>query len=488
MGVGSAEISRKSFPEGFVFGTATSAYQVEGAVNQDHRGKSIWDTFSHQLGHILDLSNGDITDDQYNRYKEDVELMANMGVDVYRFSISWSRIYPNGNGSINPTGINHYNDLINALIFKGIKPYVTLYHWDLPQKLQDNYGGWLSSDIINDYVMFVETCFEAFGDRVKHWITFNEPYQFSLQGFGGFGTQAPGRCSIPIKCGGGNSSIEPYIVAKNVLLAHAHAVALYKEKYQRQQKGFIGITLDSIWYEPLNNSSEEDNKASKRALDFRLGWFLDPLVFGDYPPSMKELVGDRLPSLLNTGVTLKNSFDFIGLNHFTTNYVFSSTPSYISAAFSNINPDGQFDVTVNRNGELIGPQSPGASWLYVVPWGFKNLLEYIRTHYNNPTIIITENGYADLGAYFLGLGKGALSQALKDDERITYHTQYLSNLLLAIKSGSSIKGYIIWSLLDNWEWGLGFTSRFGLYFVDYQSKRQRYRKKSVQWFTSFLQD
>ncbi|KAH7439471.1 hypothetical protein KP509_04G063200 [Ceratopteris richardii] len=182
--------------------------------------------------------------------------------------------------------ILHFLNNICDVQFPGIEPYVTLYHWDLPQALQDEYGGWLSENIIDDFLSFADTCFASFGDRVKHWITINEPYSFVSQGYGGFGTQAPGRCSIRVKCSEGDSKIEPYIAGHNVLMAHASVVALYREKYQAQQRGSIGICLDSRWYEPLNETSVDDLEASRRALDFHLGWFLGPLVFGDYPSSM----------------------------------------------------------------------------------------------------------------------------------------------------------------------------------------------------------
>ncbi|KAH7439484.1 hypothetical protein KP509_04G063900 [Ceratopteris richardii] len=318
-----SSLTRKAFPAGFVFGTATSAYQVEGAANQDGRGRSIWDSFSHRIGNIIDLSNGDITDDHYNRFKGTVNMY-----------------YP---------GIDHYNAVIDALLSKGIEPYVTLYHWDLPQALQDEYGGWLSENIIDDFLSFADTCFASFGDRVKHWITINEPYNFVSQGYGGFGTQAPGRCSIRVKCSEGDSKIEPYIAGHNALMAHISVVALYREKYQAQQRGSIGICLDSRWYEPLNETSMDDLEASGRALDFHLGWFLGPLVFGDYPSSMRTLVRDSLPSFQNRipgrRVWVNGSFDFIGLNHYTTTYVQAGRPSYVSASFSSINPDGRFEVS-----------------------------------------------------------------------------------------------------------------------------------------------
>ncbi|GFQ08591.1 beta-glucosidase 34 [Phtheirospermum japonicum] len=248
-------ISRASFPEGFVFGTASSAYQYEGAVKEDGRGPTIWDKFAHSFGKVVDFSNADVANNQYHLYPEDVQLMKDMGMDAYRFSISWSRIYPNGTGEINQAGFDHYNNLINALLAQGIEPYVTLFHWDLPQSLEDRYTGWLSPQSINDFATYAETCFKEFGDRVKHWITFNEPHTVSVQGYD-VGLQAPGRCSILLRlfCRAGNSATEPYIVAHNLLLSHATVVDIYKKKYKPKQRGSIGISLDSFWYEPATNS------------------------------------------------------------------------------------------------------------------------------------------------------------------------------------------------------------------------------------------
>ncbi|KAJ1389836.1 Glycosyl hydrolases family 1, N-terminal conserved site [Sesbania bispinosa] len=312
------DINRQSFPKGFVFGTASSAFQYEGAVKEDGRGPSVWDTFSHSPGKIVDRSNADVAVDQYHRYEEDIQLMKDMGMDAYRFSISWSRIFSNGSGEINQAGIDHYNKLINALLAKGIEPYVTLYHWDLPQALEDKYKGWLSPLIIKDFATYAETCFQKFGDRVKHWITFNEPHTFAMMGYD-LGLEAPGRCSILLHqlCRNGNSATEPYIVAHNVLLSHAMVADIYRKKYKG---GFIGISLDVIWFESATNTTE-DIEATQRALDFQLGWFLDPLVFGDYPNSMKTRVGSRLPKFSKSQASLlKGSLDFVGINHYTTFY------------------------------------------------------------------------------------------------------------------------------------------------------------------------
>eukprot|EP00252_Welwitschia_mirabilis_P012060 TRINITY_DN2683_c0_g1_i1.p1 TRINITY_DN2683_c0_g1~~TRINITY_DN2683_c0_g1_i1.p1 ORF type:complete len:371 (-),score=21.01 TRINITY_DN2683_c0_g1_i1:710-1822(-) len=319
---GNVTISRADFPPGFVFGTASSAYQYEGAVEEGNRAASIWDTFSHKAyWKIEDFSNGDVAVDQYHRFEEDIDLMAELGMDAYRFSISWPRIFPNGSGEINREGVEYYNNLIDALIRRGIEPYVTLYHWDLPQALQDAYGGWLNESIIGDYVNYASRCFEEFGDRVKKWITFNEPRGASISGYD-LGLQAPGRCSIlaHLICKEGDSGTEPYTVAHHMLLSHAAAVKVYREEYQCRQRGSVGITLDSKWFEPYSDA-DEDRHAAQRALDFELGWFLDPLYFGDYPSSMKDLVESRLPEFsAEQSALLKGSLDFLGINHYTSLY------------------------------------------------------------------------------------------------------------------------------------------------------------------------
>ncbi|XP_030483928.2 beta-glucosidase 40 [Cannabis sativa] len=474
-----SEINRASFPNGFVFGTASSAFQYEGAVKEDGRGPSVWDTFSHKFGKITDGSNADVAVDQYHHYNEDVQLMKNMGMDAYRFSISWSRIFPNGSGQINQAGVDHYNKLIDALLAKGIEPYVTLYHWDLPQALDDKYRGWLDRQIIQDFVNFAETCFEKFGDRVKHWITFNEPHTFSIQGYD-VGLQAPGRCSIILHlfCRAGNSATEPYIVAHNVLLSHATVVDIYRKNYKSKQKGCIGISLDVMWYEPASNSTA-DVEATNRAQDFQLGWFLDPLIFGDYPKSMRERVRNRLPVFTKSEASLvKGSLDFVGINHYTTYY--GSKSSLATILNDTLADSGALTVPF-KGLNAIGDKA-NSIWLYIVPEGMRKLMVYIKEKYGNPPVIITENGMDDPNDSGI-----PIKQALKDDKRIKYHNDYLTNLLAAIKEdGCNVKGYFVWSLLDNWEWAAGYTSRFGLYFVDYKDKLKRYPKNSVQWFTNFL--
>ncbi|KAL1803224.1 hypothetical protein ACET3Z_031871 [Daucus carota] len=480
---GSVVIKRSSFPEGFVFGTASSAYQYEGAVKQDGRGQTIWDKFAHSFGKVVDFSNADVAVDQYHLFNDDIQLMKDMGMDAYRFSIAWSRIFPNGSGKINQAGVDHYNNLINALLANGIEPYVTLYHWDLPQALEDKYEGWLSSQIINDFATYAETCFQKFGDRVKHWITLNEPHTFATQGYD-VGLQAPGRCSILLHlfCRAGNSATEPYIVGHNALLAHATAVDIYRKKYKGSQHGSVGLAFDSFWYEPATNSTE-DIQATQRAIEFHLGWFVDPLIFGDYPSSMRTRVGSRLPRFSKEQSSLlKGSLDFVGINHYTTWYAENNSTKIIGILLNDTLSDSGAVTLPFRNLKPISDRRANSIWLYIVPNGIRSLMNYVKTRYGNPPVIITENGMDDSNSPFT-----SIKDALKDEKRIQYHNDYLTNLLASInEDGCNVKGYFVWSLLDNWEWAAGYTSRFGLYYVDYKDKLKRHAKDSVQWFKNFL--
>ncbi|XP_027355081.1 beta-glucosidase 12-like [Abrus precatorius] len=483
MFINDASLNRSSFPEGFIFGTGSSAYQFEGAANVGGRGPSIWDTYSHMYpDKIVDRSNGDVTIDQYHRYKEDVEIMKELNMDAYRFSISWSRILPKGkvSGGVNKEGINYYNNLINELLAKGLKPFVTIFHWDLPQTLEDEYGGFLSPNIVNDFQDYAELCFKEFGDRVKHWITLNEPWTFSKYGYAD-GISAPGRCSPwqNLNCPAGDSATEPYIVAHNQLLAHAAAVNIYKTKYQASQKGIIGISLPCHWMVPLYDT-ELDRGAAQRALDFMFGWFMEPLTKGDYPNSMRSLVGNRLPKFSAYEVRLvKGSFDFIGLNYYTCYYatdapeLSEARPSYLT--------DSLVSLTSESNGIPIGEKTT-SKWLLVCPKGIQELLLYIKTKYNNPLIYITENGIDEFNDSTL-----SLEEALADASRIDYYYDHLNYLQIAIKNGVNLRGYFAWSLLDSFEWTLGYISRFGLIFVDYSNNLKRHPKLSAIWFRNFLQ-
>ncbi|KAF8657496.1 hypothetical protein HU200_060058 [Digitaria exilis] len=477
------KISRSQFPKNFLFGTASSAYQYEGAVTEGGRGPSIWDTYTHTHPEkIANGSNGDIAIDSYHRYQEDVKIMKEIGFNAYRFSISWTRILPYGkpSGGVNMEGIKYYNNLINKLISEGIEPFVTLFHWDSPQVLEEQYGGFLSQHIVEDFGDYANICFREFGDRVKNWITFNEPWSFSTGGYAS-GTLAPGRCSSweNSGCSMGDSGREPYIVAHNQLLAHAAAVQVYRDRYQGKQKGKIGITLVSNWMIPYTNSNQ-DKDAAKRALEFMYGWFMDPLTKGDYPFSMRMHVGNRLPRFTKEqSKSINGSFDFIGLNYYTARYI-QNTKYINNGNNKSYNTDALTNQTVERHGIAIGPKA-GSPWLYIYPEGIEELLLYTKKTYNNPTIYITENGVDEINNENL-----PLQEALVDNTRIEFYQQHLFHIQRALKGGADVRGYFAWSLFDNFEWTDAYTVRFGINYVNYKDGLKRYPKHSSKWFQDFL--
>ncbi|XP_034211590.1 beta-glucosidase 12-like isoform X2 [Prunus dulcis] len=451
-----ALLSRSSFPPGFIFGSGSGSYQYEGAANEGGRGPSIWDSYTHKHPErIIDGSNGDVALDEYHKYKEDVEIMKDTGLDAYRFSISWPRLLPS------------------------IKPFVTLFHWDLPQALEDEYGGFLSDQIVNHFRDYAELCYKEFGDRVKYWTTLNEPYTYSSNGYAS-GSYAPGRCSNwqKLNCTGGNSAIEPYLVTHHLLLAHAAAANLYKNKFQAYQKGVIGITLVSPWFVPLSEANE-DKKAALRALEFTFGWFMEPLTCGDYPNNMQSIVGTRLPKFTKAqSKALIGSFDFLGLNYYTSYYASDASNNvYEHASYLT---DVGVTLSSERNGVPIGAKG-ASSWLNVYPIGIQNLLLYTKEKYNDPIIYITENGIDEFND-----PKLSLEEALYDTQRVDYHILHLYHVQTAIKNGVNVKGYFLWSLLDNFEWNEGFTVRFGTNYVDYNNGLKRLPKLSTRWFKSFL--
>lgn len=306
------DYSYHGFPDGFVWGAATSSYQIEGATLEGGRGQSIWDTFCERPDRIVDGSNGDVACDHYHRVHSDVQLIKNLGLKAYRFSIAWPRILPKGKGGINPEGVAFYNRLIDELVKNDIEPWATLYHWDLPQSLQDEYGGWKSPNIVQDFGYYAATCFAAFGDRVKNWITLNESWTVAVQGYQD-GTKAPGTLDSPEN--------DVYLVGHHLLLAHAKAYRIYKKDFASTQNGNVGISNCGDWRYPLNPESKDDQDAAERAMVFQYAWLTDPLVFGDYPQDMRNRLGERLPRFTRSEQTeLMGSLDFMGLNHYSTLY------------------------------------------------------------------------------------------------------------------------------------------------------------------------
>ncbi|KAG8376372.1 hypothetical protein BUALT_Bualt09G0056600 [Buddleja alternifolia] len=494
-----SKITRHDFPKDFSFGAATSAYQIEGGYADNGRSLSNWDVFSlRRPGKIKDGSNGCIAIDHFNKFKDDVKLMKKLGLDSYRFSISWNRILPGGrlSGGINREGIKYYNDLIDSLLAQGIEPFVTIFHFDVPQCLEDEYGGFLSERIVPDFVELAEVCFFEFGDRVKYWITENEPWTFTHNGYitGGFPpghgstttqlqnnsahSKHRGSRGVDLTCHAGDPATEPYIVAHNLILAHAATVDVYRKKFQAVQGGKIGVTNMTTWFEPLHNT-EEDIAAASRAIDFMWGWFVAPIVTGDYPPIMRKLVGNRLPRFSPEQAKLvKGSFDFIGMNYYTSLYAANNpTPPSTNPTY---NTDQEVETLPARDKVPIGEKA-GSDWLFIVPYGIYKLLAHTKDKYNDPLIYITENGVDEVNNKEL-----PISGAIRDEYRVKFHQDHLYYVKQAIDYGVKVKGYFLWSLFDNYEWAEGYTVRFGIFYVDYVNGLTRYPKNSAIWYMNFL--
>lgn len=455
---------RADFPTDFVFGSGTAAYQYEGAAFEDGRTPSFWDIFDHS-GRTKG-ANGDIACDGYHKYKGDVKLMSDMGLEAFRFSISWSRLIPAGRGPLNPKGLQYYNNLINELVHHGIEPHVTLHHIDLPQVLEDEYGGWLSTKIVEDFTAYAEVCFREFGDRVMHWTTVNEANIFTMGGYDE-GTSPPGRCS---SCPEGNSSIEPYIVGHNILLAHSAVVHLYREKYKAGQRGFVGFNVYFFWIVPYANS-KEDIMATQRANDFLIGWFINPLVFGDYPEIVKKSVGERLPTFSRyESERVKGSFDFIGVNHY---YTISAKDS--GSSTGDVKNGSSF--TIDMAVDLIYEQGDAPSDEYPIsPSGLYYVLDYMKQVYGNPPVYIHENGQ-----------RTRRNGTLIDIGRVEYMHAFIGSMLDALRNGSNTKGYFAWTFLDCLELLDGYDSAFGLHYVDLDDKDlKRYPKLSANWYSDFF--
>ena len=427
----------------FHWGYATAAAQIEGAWNIDGKGISIWDTFAHTPGKVKDGSTPDDAVRSYDFFKEDVALMKTYGVTAYRFSISWSRVIPLGgrNDPVNEKGLQYYSNLVDELLKNGITPFVTLFHWDTPQALEDRYGGMLNKDAYTpDFVNYARVCFERLGDRVKHWITYNEPGVFTLAGYAA-GVHAPARSSFRERNAEGDSSTEPFTVGHTELISHAYVTKMYKEEFQSQQRGTIGITLHGNWSEPWDAEDPLDQAAAERAREFEVAWFADPLYkTGDYPQSMRDQLGDRLPKFTaEESKLVLGSSEFYGMNSYSAFYVkHKTTPPDINDHKGNIE---QGDT--NKQGELRGPASD-TYWLRTTPWGLRKLLNWIYKRYGVP-IYMTENGTTAKGE------DKPTEEVLNDTFRIEFFEGYLNALASAVKEdGVDIRSYFGWTFTDNW--------------------------------------
>ena len=431
-------------PEGFVWGVAGSAYQVEGAVAEDGRGESIWDRFSATPGRIVNGDTGVVACDSYHRFGDDVQLMHELGIGAYRFSISWPRILPAGRGDVNPAGLDFYDRMVDRLLADGIEPYVTLYHWDLPQALEDR-GGWPSRDTVEAFVEFTEVVVSRLGDRVTNWITQNEPWVVSWLGYG-LGVHAPGR----------TSDADALAAAHHVLLAHGRAAKVLRREAPGAQ---IGVTVDLYPVYPLTDS-DADIAAARLMDGSRNRWFLEPLLGLGYPSDMLGHYERNLPQIEDGDMrTIAAPLDFLGVN-------------YYSRAVVRAGEDPAVPVAV----DLDGVERTDMGW-EVYPHGLTDLLVRLHRDYELPGVYITENG----AAYPDARNNGTVA----DPRRISYLERHVASLTDAISAGVPVRGYFLWSLLDNFEWAFGYSKRFGIVYVDFETL-ERVPKDSFRWYRDFL--
>jgi beta-glucosidase len=434
----------RAFPADFLWGASTSSYQIEGAVDADGRGKSIWDSYCHTPGHVKGGDTGDVACDHYHRWRDDIELLARGGFKAYRFSTAWPRILPAGSGAVEQRGLDFYDWLVDGLIAHGIAPWLCLYHWDLPQALQDQ-GGWLNRDIAEKFADYARVVAKRLGDRVKHWAMFNEPNVHALFGHG-LGNHAPGLTGLPNMLGA--------IHCQN--LAQGRALQAL-----RAERGDLRLgTVISL--QPARPSSDraEDRRATERFDAMWNGACLDPLIKGSYPA---PVAGDFAP-LVAAGdlATMHQPIDYLGVNYYAPMYVADAPQSLFGAWFGAV-PDGTSYTAMGW------PIDAG---------GLTEELIYLRDRYGDPVMYVTENG----ACYDDPLGADGV---VHDDDRVAYLREHLAAARRALDAGVKLRGYFVWSLLDNFEWGEGYSRRFGVIHVDFATLK-RTPKASYQWLASIM--
>ncbi|MDO4743226.1 MAG: GH1 family beta-glucosidase [bacterium] len=446
-----------SFKKDFVWGVATASYQIEGAWDKDGKGLNIWDVFCHEPGHITENHNGDIACDHYNRYKEDVQLMKELGIKAYRFSISWSRIFPNGTGQINEKGVKFYSDLIDELLANGIEPYITLFHWDYPYQLHKK-GGWLNDDSVEWFSNYAAKVVELFSDRAVNYITFNEPQCFiGLAYFNG--AHAPG-----LKVG----YKDIFQMCHNVLKAHGAAVKAMRANAKQKIKIGFSPAVEANY--PATETFK-DIEATRRAIFncaplgwgimWSIAWWCDPIVLGCYPKDGLEMYKEYLPEITSEDMELiSQPIDFFGMNVYNGKEI---------AAGDSDNPE-----FVKRK-----PGSPKTAIQWSVTpkclqWGPRFMAE----RYKLP-IIITENGMSAHDTV-------SIDGKVHDPNRIDFLNRYLLELEKAVDAGVDVLGYFLWSFMDNFEWAYGYTERFGIVYVDYDTQ-VRIPKDSAYWYKEWIE-
>lgn len=439
-----------SFPADFLWGAATASYQIEGAAFEDGRGECIWTRFSHTEGKVKHGHTGDVACDHYHRYAEDVALMRRLGLHAYRFSIAWARLLPQGTGASNQAGIDFYNRLIDALLEAGITPFATLYHWDLPQALQDR-GGWTSADMPEWFAEYTALAAKHYGDRLKHWITLNEPWCIAFLGHS-LGIHAPGI----------RDERAAFRAAHHTHLAHGRAVQVLRQSLPDAQ---LGITLNLAPVQPF--SADPQDQAMARLFDgLQNRWFLDPVFKGRYPEDIVTRLNANglLDGLDLSAVQLAaQPLDFLGVNYYTRQIVRHDPSS--PHGFTALVPEGA--PVTDMNWEIY-------------PQGLRDLLLRVHQEYAPPAIYITENGAA------FPEPEQVEGEQLDDPQRVAYLESHFNAAAEAIAQGVPLKGYFVWSLLDNFEWAEGYTKRFGIVHVDF-STQKRTLKRSALYLQQVIQ-
>ena len=442
--------AKYQFPEGFDWGTATASYQIEGGWNTDGKGECIWDRFSHTPGKIHDNSSGDIACDFYHRYEDDITILKNLGIKVYRLSISWPRIFPDGTGTLNEAGIAFYRKVLTCLRDNGIKAAVTMYHWDLPQKLQDR-GGWANREIADWFEHYAKTLYERLGDPVDTWITLNEPFCSSIIGYW-LGEHAPGYHDYSMALA----------AVHHLLLAHGKAVQAYRASGLTAE---IGITLNMNISYPIDPSNPADVEAARRNQEHSNNLFGDPVYLGKYPEALfahLKKKGVVLPDIKDGDMELiSQKLDFFGLNTYFTDHLTADPANWPLECVS----------------LKTGKPRTDADW-EVNPEGMYDLLKWVHQRYKPQKLIITENGAACNDWVNID-GKVA------DPNRIDYLTRYLIQVHRAIGDGVPVKGYYVWCFCDNFEWAWGLSRRFGIVHVDYTTQK-RIPKESALWYSETI--
>jgi beta-glucosidase len=436
------------FPAGFVWGAATSAYQIEGSPLADGAGPSIWQRFAHTPGMMANGDHGDVACDHYRRYREDVSLMRALGLHGYRFSIAWARVLPEGTGRVNRHGLDFYSRLVDNLLENGIEPNVTLFHWDLPAALDDR-GGWLNRDSAHWFAEYAEVMFKALDGRVKRWSTINEPWVVTDGGYL-HGALAPGH----------RSKYEAPIAAHNLMRASGAAIQAYRATGRHE----IGVVFNIEPKYPASQSAE-DLAATRRAHAYMNEQFADPALLGSYPPELKDVFGDAWPDFPAEDFQLtRQPVDFVGINYYTRSVVKHDEQGYPCRA----TPVRQQNVTHTETDWEVYEQ------------GLVDTLKWFRQRYGDLPLYVTENGAA---FYDPPVAEG---DVVEDPLRIAYLRKHLRALHQCIEDGVNLKGYYAWSLLDNLEWSLGFAKRFGLYHVDYATLK-RTPKASAKFYARVIE-